>query len=317
MRQFRWIDWAIVFLTALILLIAASGAAIASWDQPQISLTPGTWQIVEFTNIENEPENLEVVNISTPLELLSYVVISPSSVPANSSENVVIQFAYVPLDIRQAVPQDTFAIQVNGLIVYLDCSVPLPENAENRWAALEARIDALQASLTDQIEGLAARITALESEPEQENWVVEIRALRENLDNYSIWMITRIIALKAQIYEELDKRIENSPPTDTSEWDAKLDNLETKMREERRTDDAQVRQDYEERIADSNEDAEYNTMMWSIGSALAVLGAVSGYFAIKKKFGDVSEKILKKTPKRHSSDDGKEEENPIKSQRKW
>ena len=300
MRQLRWIDGALVFLTALILLIAASGAAVAS--EPQVTLVPGQATTVVFDNPDNAPIVLTISSISAPDSLIPYLFISPTTISENSSREVTLQFVQIPQSIRENIPPDVYALSVSGgdsdLLVYLDISIPLPENAENRWAALEARIDALQASLTDQIEGLAARITALESEPEQENWVVEIRALRENLDNYSIWMITRIIALKAQIYEELDKRIENSPPTDTSEWDAKLDNLETKMREERRTDDAQVRQDYEERIADSNEDAEYNTMMWSIGSALAVLGAVSGYFAIKKKFGDVSEKILKKTPKR-------------------
>lgn len=312
MRQLRWIDWALIFLTVLIMLIATSGAVVAS--EPQITLAPGTWRIVEFVNDENEQENLTITNISAPDVLLPYVVVSPTSIPPLSTENVTVQFAYVPIAVRQSVPEDVFAVRVGGLIVYLDCSVPLPENAENRWAALEARIDALQASFTEQMEGIVARITALESEPESENWVLEIESLRENVglgfDGLLVWVKSELARIEASIPE-------NSPPTDTSKWDAKLDNLETKLREERATADAQLRRGYEEQIADAEADAEYNTMMWSIGSALAVLGSVGGYFAIKKKFGDMSEKTSRKTPKRHSSDDEKGDDNPIKSQRKW
>jgi len=286
-----------VFLTAFIMFLIAAGAAVAS--EPQVTLAPGTWQIVEFTNAENEQENLDVTNISAPPEILPYVVVSPSSVPANSSENVVIQFAYIPLTIRQAVPQDTFAVSISGIVVYLDLSVPLPENAENRWAELEARIVALQASFTEQMEGIAARITALES-VEQENWEPEFEALWENLIRVEDWMTSNF----HQIAELWDAMPENSPSVDVLLWQTMLGDVENELRGEQEWSSNQLRLDYEAQIAKVKKDAESDTMMWSIGSALAVLCGVGGYFGIKKKFRDVPEKILEKTHRRKTPKHG-------------
>lgn len=177
MKEPRWINWAIIFLTSVILLLIASGAAVA---QPQITLKPGTWQAVEFTNADNQPENLEVTNISAPPELLPYVLVNPTVIPPLSTENVIVQLAYIPVAVRQAIPKDMFAVHINGLLVYLDLTTPLPKNAENRWAEIEADIDALRAWMEEQVDDFIFRIATLESAP-KENLSPIIENLRENL----------------------------------------------------------------------------------------------------------------------------------------
>lgn len=305
MRQLHRIDWVLVFIIAIIGLLIASGAAVAS--EPQITLAPGTWRVVEFTNSENEQENLTITNISAPDVLLPYVIVDPASIPPLSTENITIKFTYVIESVRQSIPQDVFAVRVDGLIVYLDCSVPLPENAENRWAALEARIDALGESTMEQMEGLAARITMLES-VEQENLMSEIDELHENIglafDGLLVWIKSELARIEASIPE-------NSPPSDTSEWYAALDNIENILRRESQNADAQLRRNYEEQDAEAKADAESNTRIWSIGSALAVLCGVGVYFSIRGRFEGKSKKAHKRRP----SDDG--DDNPVKSQRKW
>ena len=302
MKQLNLIDWVLLFLTAFILLLAASGAAVAS--EPQITLAPGTWQVVEFSNSENERENLTIINISAPDVLLPYVVVSPTSIPPLSSENVTVQFAYVDASVRKSVPQDVFAVQVDGLLVYLDLSVPLPENAENRWAELEARIEALRVSFAEQMEGLASRVTALES-VEQENWMPELEALWENLIGLGDWTTSKVMELWEAIPE-------NSPPSDTAEWDAELDNLEKNMLKELADANAQMRRNYEKQIADTKADTERTALIYSVIAAVAAFGGVGVYFKIRK-FKGTSEK----TSKRRSKEGGKGDDNPIKTQRKW
>lgn len=258
------IDWALIFLSGIVfliaLLVAFSGSAAASWDQPQVALSPGTWQVIEFTNSENAPENLTVANISAPDVLLPYVVVSPTSVPPSSAENVTIQFAYVPVSVRQSVPHDIFSVQVNGMIVYLDLSVPLPENAENRWAELEARIDALRASFAEQMEDLAVRLTVLES-AEHENWMPEFEALWDNLIRLGDWTTSKIMELWASAPE-------NSPPADMMLWQTMLDDVENELRTEYEQASNQLRQDYEAQIAKTNAENEL--------LRLEVFGAIAG-----------------------------------------
>lgn len=265
MKQIRWIDWVILFLVGFVLFLAASGAAVASWDEPQVKLTPGTWQVVEFTNDGDKPENLTVTNISAPDVLLSYVVVSPVSIPPSSAENVVIQFAYVPTSVRESIPQDVFSVQIDGLIVYLDLSVPLPENAENRWATIEARIDALGTSLADQIAGLAVRITALESIPKQENWMPEAKALWENLIRLGDWTTSKIMELWANIPE-------NSPPTNLAWVVALLDNQEARIRAAIGNDIANL--EIERRLAETRDENERLRYVAYAAIAIAIIAAV-------------------------------------------
>ncbi len=255
------IDWALISLTTLILLLAASGAAIAS--EPQITLAPGTWRVVEFTNTENERENLTITNISAPDVILPYVFVTPTSIPPLSSENVTVQFAYIPVSVRQSVPQDVFAVKIDGLLVYLDLSVPLPENAENRWAEIDVRIDALEASLSGQIESLIVRMVALESE----NWALEIESLHENVglgfDGLLVWVKSELDRIDASIPE-------NSHPVDV-EWYVKLlDNREAKIRAAIGNDIANMQ--IEERMADA--ESEIDQALY-IGFAAIVVAIVA------------------------------------------
>jgi len=285
------IDWALVFLTPLIMFIAASGAAIASWDQPQITLTPGTWQTIEFTNTENRSENLTITNVSAPDVLLPFVLVSPASIPALSSENIIIQFAYIPSSVRESIPKDVFAVHIAGLLVYLDCSIPLPENAENRWAALEARIDALETSLTGQIESFASRIAVLESTM-PENPTSEIEAIRENLDNLKIWVVDRIIALETNIYDELNERIENST-IDTSEWETMLEEQEAQLKTDFAGYIADMKIDYEGQMAERKAENDRSSMV-SYGAIVAAVVAL--VITLRSKITMPSLKL----PKRHS-----------------
>jgi hypothetical protein len=221
----------LILVAALITLLGVTGVIAGSWGQPQITLKPGVWQTVEFTNPENEPENLVVTNISAPVELLPYVFVSPASVPPLSTENVTIQFAYIPTSVRQAIQPDVYAVQINGLLVYLDLTIPTEniENAENlqrKFEDLTSRLDAIGA----QIDNLLARVELLENEPACENLRPEIENIRAELQ-----------LLKAA-------HLENSPD---NSWMGAAENLQA------RYDGiiGQLKLDYEEQIARAKEEA--------------------------------------------------------------
>lgn len=187
------LDWILLIATAILILTAfASLAAASEWDRPSVTLKPSEYQVVSFTNTENKLEDLVIVNISCPDQLLPFVLVLPSSVPAYSTENITIQFVAVPISVRQALPQDVFAVKLIGgnssLVVYLDLSVPIPENV---LADVYARID-----------NLLARIRLLENKP-------DLQGLVDNLSS-------EIDDLRATIPEN-------------TEWQAKLDNLEARL----------------------------------------------------------------------------------------
>lgn len=257
------IDWFLLALVGIILLLIASGAAIASWSQPQITLTPGTWQTVEFANAENAPENLTIVNISAPDVLLPYVVVSPASIPPSSTENITIQFAYVPISVRDAIPQDVFSVQLNGLIIYLDLSIPLPENAENRWAEIDARFDALEASLMAQIESAVVRITALETAPD-ENWVPLIENLRENV-------MAEVRLLRVEIADLETANHENSSPIDMNWLTALLDNRDEGIRASIGNDIANLELD--RKLDEAREENEQLRLTTYVAIAIAIIAA--------------------------------------------
>lgn len=276
MRQPRWIDWAIIALIGLILLIAASGAAIAAQSEPQITLAPGTWRFVEFTNDEDEPENLVIKNISAPDSLIPCLFVSPMTIPAHSSREVAFHFIQTQ-SIKENILPDNYALRVIGcnrdLLVYLDLSIPLPENAENRWAALDVRIDALDASLSGEIKSLEVRITL-----ESENWALEIESLRENVrlgfDGLLVWIKSELARIEASIPE-------NSPSIDTAEWEAMLDERETGLRMAFASAIADMKVDHEKQIADAK--SETDQARYTSFAAIVVAIAAVAVLIIKSR----------------------------------
>ena len=182
-----------VITVTLILSTMFARGAIASSNPPSITLAPGEIAVVTFTNNENIAENLNIQNISAPNQLLSYVIFSPTSIPANSVENVTIQFVYIPFDVYQALPKDKFAISVGELCLYLD----LTENQPSQDNIL-VELENMKLELQNINEELIAAKDNLQS----------LVALSENVTLLNI----RLDALEAKVYnnpDNYDTQIEN------------------------------------------------------------------------------------------------------------
>jgi len=189
-----------VITVTLILSTMFARGAIASSNPPSITLAPGEIAVVTFTNNENIAENLNIQNISAPNQLLSYVIFSPTSIPANSVENVTIQFVYIPFDVYQALPKDKFAISVGELCLYLDLTEnqPSQENIDNITAeltALRAELNSLRTSISINLDNL--RLQNMLQDWRIDNLTQYLTALQDNIARINI----RLDALFAKVYE--------------------------------------------------------------------------------------------------------------------
>jgi len=119
-------------------------------------LTPGQGTSLTLRNAENVALELELTNVSAPSELLSYVIFHPSSIPPFGEENVWIHFAHVPAALRNQIPQDLYAVRLDGILIYLDLSAPLQD--ENDVGLENFRLEILGL-----VENLRAEISHLEN----------------------------------------------------------------------------------------------------------------------------------------------------------
>lgn len=268
------LNMALIFLAALILMLAVKDFGVASdWQQSEVTLVQGQAVVIVFNNPSDAEIILTPSAISAPPELVPYLFVSPTRIPADNSREITLKF--IPLSPSdENIPPGIYALRVSGgdsdLLVSLDLSVLPPENAENRWAAIEARVDALEASLSGRIEELIIAVAALESAP-PENWALEIESLRENVklgfDGLLVWIKSELARIEASIPE-------NSPPTDTSEWYAALGELENELREEYIDAAAQLKRDYKAQIADAKADTESNMITYGAIISAFVVAAV-------------------------------------------
>jgi len=267
----------------LILLVVSSSFALArEWDLPQVSLEPGESVVVVFANETENSVTLTIQNISAPPELLPFVVITPKVINEQTSENVTITFAYVPLELRQSIVPDNYSIQNNGLVVYLNMSGNLEgiprENYDSQIASLESMMNDLKlsvegqfAALEEWVDAFSARIEALENAP-PENWAAEIESVR--------------LLMLAELDNIRNTHHENNPSENLDNW---KDAIVAEIIEHIDTTLApQLKRDSQTEIVKVRLEAENNTIYGAIFSVVLVIAAI----IIFGKSGEVK-KLLK------------------------
>jgi len=254
------IDLALLIAVAILLMIALASLVKAGWDQPQLMLKPGESAVAEFTNTENVVDNLAIQNVSAPTELLPYVSLQPSSVPALSAENVTISFIYVPSSVLETMPRDMFAIKISGLIVYLDISAEVP--SENVLADVYARMD-----------NLLARIRSLETNPDP--------SLQQEIDDMRVWL------------ENINSGMENAISENSDFTAQEIEIIKIHINDKL----TEMKGEYEQKIAEAEERSRSNAVAYA---GIAVLVSLAIVYIVPKFLrrpeGKLKEKSEEKRP---------------------
>ena len=183
-RRWGLVDYILLFLiVALAILVMSARAAGASWTAQNLTIKPGEWKRIDYANPENTKIELSLTNISCPSEILPYIVISPTTIPENSTTAVSIQLAYIPKTILSNIVPDIYSVNVSNLLIYIDLTevgmggATTIENLLVGISALENRISQLENSgveerlseLEEYVATLEGFIARLENSGQEEN----------------------------------------------------------------------------------------------------------------------------------------------------